>query len=104
MAKSTVGTDACSVDSKHYKVEDENDRVRVLRARYGPGEKSVMHSHPDLVAFFVTDGDIRFTFPDGSTEEAHVNSGQSMIMAPTTHLPENLSDKPFEVVLVELKQ
>jgi len=104
MAKSTVGTDAVSVDSKHYKVEDENDRVRVIRVRYGPGEKSEMHSHPDLVAIFVTDGNIRFTFPDGSTEEANVTSGQSMIMASTTHLPENLSDKPLEVVLIELKR
>jgi len=104
MAKSTVGTDAVSVDSKHYKVEDENDRVRVVRGRYGPGEKSEMHSHPDLVALFVTDGDVRFTFPDGTTEDAHVTSGQTMIMAPTTHLPENLSNKPLEVILVELKK
>lgn len=104
MAKSTVDTDAVSVDPKHYKIEEENDRVRVVRARYGPGEKSEMHSHPDLVAFFVTDGDIRFTFPDGSTEDVRVTAGQTMSMPPTTHLPENLSNQPFEVVLVELKR
>jgi quercetin dioxygenase-like cupin family protein len=37
---------AVKVDSKHYKVELENDQVRVLRIQSGPGEKSVMHSHP----------------------------------------------------------
>lgn len=103
MARSTVANDAVSVDSKHYKIEDENDRVRVLRARYGPGEKSEMHSHPDLVVLFLTDAEVRFTFPDGSSEEVRVTGGESMIMPSTTHLPENLSNKPLEVVLVELK-
>ncbi len=42
--------DPVKVDSKHYKIEFENDRVRVVRIKYGPGEKSVMHSHPESVA------------------------------------------------------
>ena len=42
--------DAVTVDPKHYKVEMENDQVRVLRIHYGAGEKSVMHSHPASVA------------------------------------------------------
>jgi hypothetical protein len=33
--------DAVTVDSKHYTVEFENSEVRVLRIKYGPGEKSV---------------------------------------------------------------
>ena len=41
--------DPVSVDSKHYKVEFENERVRVLRIKYGPHEKSSMHSHPPSV-------------------------------------------------------
>ena len=36
--------DAVQADPQHYTVELEDDRVRVLRARYGPGEKSVPHS------------------------------------------------------------
>ena len=47
--------DAAKVDPKHYKVELENDQVRVLRISYGPGEKSVMHSHPANVAVFLTE-------------------------------------------------
>ena len=38
--------DPINVDPKHYKVEFENERVRVLRVSYGPGEKSVMHYNP----------------------------------------------------------
>ena len=46
--------DAAKVDAKHYTVAFENDRVRVLKAHYGPGEKSTMHSHPNSVAVFLT--------------------------------------------------
>src|SRR5437879_4979742 len=42
--------DPVKVDPKHYRVDFENDRVRVLRISYGPREKSVMHSHPDGMA------------------------------------------------------
>src|SRR2546422_2308742 len=37
--------DAVKVDPKHYKVELENDRVRVVRITYGPHEKSRSEEH-----------------------------------------------------------
>src|SRR5450755_172828 len=37
--------DPVKVDAKHYKVEFENDSVRVLRITYPAHEKSVMHHH-----------------------------------------------------------
>ena len=95
--------DAVKADPKHYKVEFENARVRIVRAKYGPHEKSVMHTHPALVAIFQTDGHVKFTFPDGRTEERETKAGQAMWMPPTKHLPENLDDKDMEVVLVEMK-
>ena len=57
--------DAVKVDPKHYTVVTENDQVRILKAHYGPHEKSVMHSHPNTVAVFLTDAKGQFTFPDG---------------------------------------
>jgi hypothetical protein len=33
--------DPVKVDPGHYSVDFENDRVRVLRIRYGPGERSI---------------------------------------------------------------
>jgi hypothetical protein len=47
--------DAVKVDPKHYTVVSENDQVRILKAHYGPHEKSIMHSHPATVAVFLTD-------------------------------------------------
>ncbi len=91
------------VDSKHYTVELENKRVRVLRIRYGPREVSIMHRHPAAVAVFLTDAHARFRFPDGKTEEQNARAGDIAAYPAGDHLPENLSDRPLEVVLVELK-
>jgi quercetin dioxygenase-like cupin family protein len=98
-----MAQDPVQVDPQHYTVEFENDQVRVLRIRYGPHEKSVMHGHPASVAVFLADTRGKFTFPDGKTEEFTTTRGQSMFVPAGEHLPENLSDQPLEVVLVELK-
>jgi quercetin dioxygenase-like cupin family protein len=95
--------DPVKVDSKHYTVELENEKVRVLRIRYGPREKSVMHGHPALVGVMLTDGHIRFTYPDGKTEVVTAQAGQVLSFPALDHLPENLEDRPFEVIAVELK-
>jgi len=95
--------DPVKLDPKHYKVEFENDQVRVLRINYGPHEKSVMHDHPPNVAIFVTDGQARFTLHDGTTVTPPMKAGMAVWDPGGQHLPENTGDKPFEVILVELK-
>jgi hypothetical protein len=96
--------DSVTADPKHYKVEFENDHVRVVRARYGPREKSVMHSRPELVCTFLTDCRFKFTYPDGKTEDIYAKVGDILPHEAFEHLPENVSDKPFEAILVELKR
>lgn len=103
VAAVATAQDPVKVDAKHYKVEFENDRVRVLRITYGPHEKSVMHHHPANVAVFLTDGQTRFTMPDGKTQDAPVKAGSVEWSKAGEHLPENLGDKPFELILIELK-
>jgi quercetin dioxygenase-like cupin family protein len=96
--------DPVKVDPKHYKVEFENDRVRVLRIKYGAGEKSVMHSHPEYIAVFLTDANGKFTYADGKTEDINAKAGTVQHMDAHTHLPENTRQTPFEVIAVELKR
>jgi len=95
--------DAAKVDSKHYKVEFENDQVRVLRITYGPAEKSVMHTHPEGMAIFLTDGSGKFTFPDSTTAEMSFKAGDFTWLPAQTHQPENTGDKPFELIQIEMK-
>ena len=103
VAVPALAQDAAKVDSKHYKVEFENSRVRVLRVKYGPHEKSVMHRHPDAVAIFPADGRVKFTYPGGRTEERDMKAGQALFTPAVRHLPENLADTDMEVILIELK-
>jgi quercetin dioxygenase-like cupin family protein len=99
----SIAQDAVKVDPKHYKIEFENDQVRVLRITYGPHEKSLMHSHPEGVVVFLTDGKTRFNLPDETTRDSNVKAGQVIWSPETTHQPENLTDKPFEVIQIEMK-
>ncbi len=96
--------DAAKVDSKHYKVEFENDQVRVLRITMGPGEKSVMHSHPEGMVIFLSDAHGKFTFPDGKTEKRDFKKGFFGWVPATTHQGENVGDKPFELIQIEMKK
>jgi quercetin dioxygenase-like cupin family protein len=95
--------DAVKADPKHYSVVSENDQVRILKAHYGPHEKSVMHSHPNTVAVFLTDAKGTFTFPDGKKQDFAVKAGDSQFSPAGTHLPENTGDKDMEVIVTELK-
>ena len=102
-ANSSSAQEPTKVDSKHYKVVLENDHVRVLRITYGPKEKSVMHEHPAGVVTFLTDSKMKFTFPDGKTADSPGKAGDVLLTPAGKHLPENMGDKPFEAILVELK-
>lgn len=95
--------DPVQVDPKHYKVEFENDRVRVLRIHYAPGEKSVMHVHPDSVAIMLTDAHVTFTGPDGKSELRTNKAGDALWTPAGAHLPANTGKKAMDVVLIELK-
>ena len=98
-----LGQDPVKVDGKHYKVESENAQVRILRIHYGPHDKSVMHQHPDSVVVYLTDSDARMTTPDGKSQIMHGKAGQAAFAPAGSHLPENVGDKPMDIILVELK-
>ncbi|MFQ5553297.1 MAG: cupin domain-containing protein [Thermoplasmata archaeon] len=98
-----MGLDAAEVDSKHYKVEFENEQVRVLRVKYGPKEVSEMHEHPNAVGVFLTAGGARFHYEDGTSEDISWEVGDAGWFPATKHKPENLGDGPAELLVVELK-
>src|ERR1035438_10443366 len=87
--------DPVKVDPKHYKVEFENDKVRVLRISYAPGEKSVMHYHPDSVAVSFTYGKSRMPPPDGKSQDLPSTAGAWSWPPAGSHPPQNVGDKSF---------
>ena len=103
VTSAAMAQDPVKVDSKHYTVEFENDQVRVLRIKVGPHEKSVMHQHPNAVAIFLTDVNGKFSFPKEPAQDVTSKAGEVRWTPAIVHLPENTSNQPFEVILVELK-
>lgn len=95
--------DAVTADPRHYSVSFENELVRLLRVRYGPGEKSVMHRHPASCAVFLTDQTFNFTLPDGTTEPAAVPAGALGCSDANVHLPENIESGAAEFIMIEFK-
>ena len=95
--------DAVTADPKHYSVSFENEVVRLLRVKYEPGEKSVMHRHPASCAVFLTDQTFNFTLPDGTTEPAAVPAGALGCSDANVHLPQNIERDAAEFIMIEFK-
>ena len=94
--------DAVTADPTHYSVSFENDLVRLLRVRYGAGEKSVMHRHPASCAVFLTDQTFNFTLPDGTTAPASVPEDALGCNDANVHQPENIA-RDAEFIMIEFK-
>ncbi|MDQ4014236.1 MAG: cytoplasmic protein [Thermoproteota archaeon] len=96
--------DAVKVAPDSYKVLLENDTVRVLEVRIKQGAKSEMHSHPKSVAICLNDQRLKFTFPNGKSENADLKSGQSVWLDGISHAVENTGTEDVRSVVVELKK
>ena len=104
VARTVRAQDAVKVDPKHYKLVFENDQVRVVRADLGSHEKTAMHDRRASVVVFLTDNHVKFTFPDGKTEEhSDAKAGQARWATPLRYSAENLSDKPLSLMYIEPK-
>ncbi len=102
-APPTSAQDPVKVDPEFNHVEFENELVRILRVRLGPGDKDSMHEHPRSIAVTLTDQHIRVTGADGVSNEFRRKAGEARFLPAAVHRIENLSDTPYEAILVELK-
>jgi hypothetical protein len=83
--------DPATVDSVHYKVEFENEYVRVLRIHYGPHEKGQTHEHIlNRVVVYLND-------------QANAKADDVRMAGAATHAEENASSQPADRIAVELK-
>lgn len=98
-----LAQDPVKVDPGHYKVVLENASVRVLKISYPVGEKSIMHQHPDTIVIPLAAAKVRFTTPDGKSEERDMTSEMAMYAPAGTHNPANIGTGPVDALLVEFK-
>ena len=98
-----VAQDAVKVAPANYNVVFENASVRVLKVSYIPGAKSAMHQHPDAIVIPLAASKVRFTLPDGKTEDSDLANESAMYMPAATHSPTNVGTGPIDALLVEFK-
>ena len=98
-----LAQDAVTVDPAHYKVVFENASVRVLKIGYPAGAKSSMHQHPDSIVVPLADSKVRFTLPDGKSEDSTLANESAMYMPAGTHNPANIGTGSVDALLIEFK-
>jgi len=95
--------DVVKVSPETHKVLLDNEHVRVLDVHAKPGEKVAMHSHPASTLYYLTDGKLKITYPDGRIEERTVKAGTAVWSDAVTHAVENVGTNDFHEVHTELK-
>ena len=87
-----------------YKVVAENDQYRVIEAKWKPGQRDKMHSHPAHLYYWVTPCTIRWYLPDGKTRDVTVESGRAGTGQPVAaHEVENLTKADCTILMFEPK-
>ncbi len=103
LAAPGAAQDSVKTNPDVYRVVFENAGVRILSVNVKAGAKTTMHEHPDNVIVALSDAKVKFTGPDGKSEEAALKAEQAIWSPAGRHSGENLEKTPVQVILVELK-
>ena len=95
--------DVTKVAGDSHRVIFENEHVRVLAVNLKPGQVAPMHSHPDSISYYLTDGKLKITLPDGKAMERTPKAGTAGWSDAVTHEAQNIGANDFQSVQIELK-
>jgi hypothetical protein len=102
-SESTFKDDAVKSDAKHDEVLFENDRVRVVRVHFEPGESGPIVDKRPRVTAAVTDSNATVTFPDGHSETRDMKAGTVSFGNAGRQATKNTGTTAIENIVVELK-
>ncbi len=80
-----IGADPAEVASNVYKKVFENERIRLFDVRFKPGDKAVMHGHPNHLVYVLEGGTNRLAFPDGTTQDIDLTPGAAIWLPAGQH-------------------
>lgn len=106
VAGDSTAQDAVTADPRSFRVVLENDQVRVLEFRSGPGLSVCgqgMHYHPDRVTVSLTGAKVRVTGADGRPVIRDIPPGHVFFSPAETHSVENIGGSGARTYIVELK-
>jgi hypothetical protein len=102
--RSALAEDAVVVAPNHYKVEFENDKVRIIRITYAPCEESAMHDHKNGVVVNLANYSVQFTAADGTKLPVETSTAGTFQWAPADmHAAKNVGTARAEALYIELK-
>ena len=101
--KSDFAADAVKLDPTHNEVLLENDRVRIVRIHFEPGESGPIVDKRTRVIIAVTDSHATVTFPDGHSEPRDMKGGTVSFGNAGRQATKNTGTTPLENIVVELK-
>ena len=89
-----------------HKVVLENDEMIVTHWVFKPGEHTGWHLHDtDYIPLQLSEGRLKFEFPDGTTSEVdYVPGTSSYVKAPLEHNAINVSDVDVVALEIEYKK
>jgi quercetin dioxygenase-like cupin family protein len=95
--------DPVKLAPENYSVLFENERVRLVKVHYEPGEKSPLHAHPANVVYALTGGAVRHFSKEGQSSDLQFSAGASVWREAETHASANPDTAAFTVLFAELK-
>jgi hypothetical protein len=95
--------DALQVDPQHYRLEFENDKIRVLRLTLKTNEAVPMHDDVDALVVCLKECHVRFTLPNGRSEDVHMETGTTRWTFGDRRSEKNLGTKPVDMLFFETK-
>ena len=98
-----IGLDPMVAAANVYKLIDENDRVRILKVVYNPGDGAKMHHHPEHF-FYVLKGGKAMVTSEGKTDVLDLKEGSVVFLPAQNHETKNIGNSILELLEVELKK
>lgn len=103
-ASPAIAQDPLKVEPNKYKLVFENERARILEFRDKPGDKSMMHVHPDYLVYVFAPSKRKLISADGKAEVVDLKAGQVLWIPAHTHSGENIGTTDTHALIIELKQ
>jgi hypothetical protein len=95
---------AHAADPAPPRVEFENEQIRVVRISLPPHQSRPIESHPRRLVVFLTPGNLKLQFPDGTSKTSTHVKRDFYWSEPVSYGVENLSDSAVEEIDIEWKQ
>jgi quercetin dioxygenase-like cupin family protein len=102
-SSSSSAQDVATVAPDVYKVILENEKVRVLKGHFDPGDSVAVHSHPDHFVYALSGGTLRLNHAGKESSVVNIEPGQVMWIPAEAHSARNIGKTALEFVVTELK-